>query len=934
MKTRLRAVCCALLLSLPAVAAETAVDYYESALTYSQQQQWREAELELRNSLKINPNYLPARLLLGRVLLQTAQWPSAEKELRLALEGGAAANPLVFDVVRTLIAQQKADEASFMLTRFAELQQLPSYTLMQANLAKLRFQYPAAAALYVTVLKPDPKANTAALALTPELSAEAHYEYADLLFKQQQYSQVEAELALIAPNSQFARKSALLNAKLRQTQQQLPQAEAIYTALLQQDPSDSAAIIGKAQLLIARNALTEALALVIQFRELQPNNPYGQLLHASILGLQGDQSGETRLLKQIQQQLASFDSEVREAEDVLMLSAMLDFSDERYEQVIAKLNRYQQLYPSNSQVSQLLAQSYLQNRDSKLASKHIREALLQNPGDANLYLISAAIARADADPVAELAVLQTAIGQFAQNEAIRRGYIQALLRNKQQAKARDFLGMNEKNPADLLADHLLLGYLQLETGLLKDALATAQTLLNLSNAKVEVFQFAGDVSAKTGEPTLAAQFYQQALVLDQHYKPALLSLASLRLQLQDWQGASTLYQQILSKSPDDQLVLQLLADAAIKLQQLPAAISYLEQLNGDDTTAAPARMALLELYLQTGDRQKASDLGAQLTEQLAIDPALYFAKARLALASQDLEQVRHNTTILYGLWYDNPLRLVDLADVQLRGQDKLGVSATLQRLAELKAPAEQQLFLAARQQLMLGDYAHGLKLLKKLTASTGNTNSTRELEAHLFIGAGQLTSAAQLLEPLLAQSNNPTHLVLLLHCRQTDTAEVSRILQAWLAKHPNDLNATLLLAEQLVNADQTQHAIELYQQSPLLNSQAVLQNNLANLLLAVDATAALKWAEQAHRAMPEQPDILDTYGIALAKAGKLNEALATLRDAEIRLPQSALVQMHLAETLWLLKRTEEAKMALQNATAMPVTPTEKKELQKLQQLIR
>ena len=216
----------------------------------------------------------------------------------------------------------------------------------------------------------------------------------------------------------------------------------------------------------------------------------------------------------------------------------------------------------------------------------------------------------------------------------------------------------------------------------------------------------------------------------------------------------------------------------------------------------------------------------------------------------------------------------------------------------------------------------------------GTSVETQELEAHLLIGLGQLSDAARLLEPLLAKSDSPTHLVLLLHCRQSDTAAVTNILQTWLAKHPNDLNATLLLAEQLTNAGQQQHAITLYQQSPLLNSQAILQNNLANLLLSVDATSALKWAEQAHNSMPEQPDILDTYGIALAKAGKLNEALTTLRDAEIRLPQSGLVQMHLAETLWLLKRPSEAKMALSKAAELPLSAAEKKELQDLQQLIR
>lgn len=930
MKTRLRAICCAVLLSVPAVAAETAVDYYESALTYSHQQQWREAELELRNSLKINPNYLPARLLLGRVLLQTEQWPSAEKELTLALDGGAAADPLVFDVIRTLLAQQKADEASFMLTRFVELQQLPSYRLMQANLAKLRFQYPEAATIYSSLVK----TTTAETKLTAELSAEARYEYADLLFKQQQYALVDAELAQISKDSPQARKVALLQAKLFQNQQKLPQAEAIYSELLKRDANDAAAIIGKAQLLIARNALTDALALVVKFRELQPNNPYGQLLHASILGLQGDESGENRLLKQIQQQLASFDSAVREAEDVLMLSAMLDFSDEKYEQVITKLNRYQQLYPNNSQVSQLLAQSYLQSNDPQLASKHIREAIVQNPTDANLYLISAAIARAEKDTKLELAVLQEAVGRFANHDAIRRGYVQALLRNQQQAKARDFLGLNDKNSETMLADQLLLGYLQLETGLFKDALATAQTLLDLTNSKVEVFQFAGDVSAKTGDQKLAAQLYQQALVLDADYKPALLSLASLKLQQQDWQGASSIYQQILSKTPDDQLVLQLLADAAIKLRQLPAAIGYLEQLNADDSSSAPARMALLELYLQTGDTSKAGALAEQLTEQVSIAPTLYLAKARLALTEQNLEQVRHNTAILYGLWYDNAVRLVDLADLQLRAQDQQGLAATLQRLSELKAPAAQQQFLLVRQQLMLGEFSNGLKNLKKLTSQIGSTVETQELEAHLLIGLGQLSDAARLLEPLLAKSDSPTHLILLLHCRQADTAAVTNILQTWLAKHPNDLNATLLLAEQLTNAGQKQHALALYQQSPLLNSQAILQNNLANLLLSVDAAAALKWAEQAHNSMPEQPDILDTYGIALAKAGKLNEALTTLRDAEIRLPQSALVQMHLAETLWLLKRPSEAKMALSKAAALPLSAAEKKELQDLQQLIR
>ena len=65
MKLRLLAVMVALM-AQPVFAADTAAAYYEKARQYSQQQQWREAELELRNSLQQNPAYLPARLMLDK----------------------------------------------------------------------------------------------------------------------------------------------------------------------------------------------------------------------------------------------------------------------------------------------------------------------------------------------------------------------------------------------------------------------------------------------------------------------------------------------------------------------------------------------------------------------------------------------------------------------------------------------------------------------------------------------------------------------------------------------------------------------------------------------------------------------------------------------------------------------------------------------------
>jgi cellulose synthase operon protein C len=84
----------------------------------------------------------------------------------------------------------------------------------------------------------------------------------------------------------------------------------------------------------------------------------------------------------------------------------------------------------------------------------------------------------------------------------------------------------------------------------------------------------------------------------------------------------------------------------------------------------------------------------------------------------------------------------------------------------------------------------------------------------------------------------------------------------------------------------------------------------------------LTYANQAYQLLPQHPQIIDTYGWALTQAGKPEQALGVLRDAEIRSPDNQLIQLHLAETLRLLQREAEAKAILQKIRSKSLQPAE------------
>jgi tetratricopeptide (TPR) repeat protein len=108
-------------------------------------------------------------------------------------------------------------------------------------------------------------------------------------------------------------------------------------------------------------------------------------------------------------------------------------------------------------------------------------------------------------------------------------------------------------------------------------------------------------------------------------------------------------------------------------------------------------------------------------------------------------------------------------------------------------------------------------------------------------------------------------------------------------------------------------------------------NNLAWLLLEQDESPgrALDLAKKAKARLPDDPNVADTLGWALIRAGLYTSALAELNQAAAKLPENPTILYHLGLAHWKMGERDKAMKVLQEALKTKSDFPEKKEAEKL-----
>ena len=182
----------------------------------------------------------------------------------------------------------------------------------------------------------------------------------------------------------------------------------------------------------------------------------------------------------------------------------------------------------------------------------------------------------------------------------------------------------------------------------------------------------------------------------------------------------------------------------------------------------------------------------------------------------------------------------------------------------------------------------------------GDSAMVMEIEGDLLVARQELDAALSSYRQawsLNISSSLGGKLYRLINSVEGNTA-AKLLLDEWLAAFPEDGNVNTLLGIHYQSTSQSENAISHYEtalaQQP---NRAVVLNNLAWLYQDSNPERALSLSTRAYELLPDNADILDTYGWILYRQGDTDRALEILRRASEIAPDSELIREHLSEVL-------------------------------------
>ncbi len=217
------------------------------------------------------------------------------------------------------------------------------------------------------------------------------------------------------------------------------------------------------------------------------------------------------------------------------------------------------------------------------------------------------------------------------------------------------------------------------------------------------------------------------------------------------------------------------------------------------------------------------------------------------------------------------------------------------------------------------DFDAARKLLTENVPKVKQPGIVQVALGEVLMRSGREAEAADVLRQALAQiPDHPRALYLLGRIAEHggERAEAKRLYRESSRRGSVDGDAFARLAQFAAAEGDRRTAIEMYSQALKHQPRSVTYlNNLATLLGEEDGRMddAIKAAQNAHALDPEKPEVADTCGWLLFRAGRTREAAALLEPAANRLKTNAILQYHAGMALSRLSRTTDARDHLSRA---------------------
>jgi len=886
---------------------------YEDALQAYQLKNTKTAHIHLKNTLKHNPNNLPAKLLLAEVLIDLQDYQLAELTLRDALIKGADFNLVLEPLGRSLLLQSKFDDV-LSYTDNKQLNQTSqiAYRLLRAKAYRNKNQTELAISEYETLLFLLPNNIDAMIGLASILI------YAD---------EIETALPLLTKVDNLTDN----NSKLWQLKGLVAQkngllAEAI-TAFKQANTLENNNLMTlrmMASTYIQQEDLEKADDFLEQILTLYPFDPQARFMRSSILKSTNNDELADQILMDLSNQLSNVDvSYLKSSPQLQLIDAMTDYAQKNWQQASNKFKYYLKENPTDINVMVMLADAYIKLDEPTLALELLSEhedKLLNNKGF-SLLLVGLYM---EFDSKFKAEYLLTELRKLYPDDPTVLILLAELLDSMNQSE--NALSLLENNPIKDNYNYIhILAAISLSAGKFEQSLFHLTTLLNDSPENIDYLILKAKVLFEVNQFEKAADIITTLYKKHLDIKVVIENYIFLQLELGNTATARALFKNLLDKYPEDTNNWLMFANIEHTLGNSADAIEILKRQTRDQQYKREAMFQLANIYYEQHAFEESLSYANTLLKDNRLDGDAIALKTRNLIALKRTEKAIHQLKVLKGLWQKDGDNLLKLSHLQRQVKDYSGAEQTLDRAIQLKPNSFSIVLTTIELKIRINKLTQASELITQVEKQTDN----EFIVLNLF--KGDIAKAKNdfdqafhyYLQVLKRDEMNTMAMVQLENVsnNKTRSEKFESYLINILKQHPQRSFQRNVLADILIRQEKYEQAKYQYEllltQDISIEKIGIALNNLANIYLHEhDYKTAVNYSQQAVKLIKGVPAFLDTAGWALTLSGEPSDGLSYLRHAFTISSSNTEIQYHIAYSLVQLNRHQEAKDILEKQLSL------------------